>query len=124
MKGVESELWVAPDTGGGAPAARRMDSVNGIAGGASYLPVSTAHTRDEVRNYPPTVNPIASGGYYWVVFTSRRMYGNVADSDPYGGSPDSGTTCVEEFERCTADADCCDAALRCINGRCAKQGPK
>ncbi|HEX4513706.1 MAG TPA: hypothetical protein VH054_09225, partial [Polyangiaceae bacterium] len=36
-------------------------------------------------NYEPTMNPIASGGYYWVVFTSRRMYGNVATGDPWSG---------------------------------------
>jgi hypothetical protein len=27
-------------------------------------------------NYAPTVNPIAAGGYIWVVFTSPRNYGN------------------------------------------------
>ena len=27
-------------------------------------------------NYEPTVLPVAVGGYYWVVFTSRRAYGN------------------------------------------------
>jgi hypothetical protein len=38
---------------------------------------------DHDFNYEPTVNPIASGGYYWVVYTSRRVYGNVATGDPY-----------------------------------------
>jgi hypothetical protein len=47
------------------------------------LPNNTQHPDDSVLNYEPTVNPIASGGYYWVVFTSRRMYGNVAKGDPY-----------------------------------------
>jgi len=28
-------------------------------------------------NYAPTVNPIAAGGYIWVVFTSPRNYGNL-----------------------------------------------
>src|SRR5262249_36292416 len=27
-------------------------------------------------NFAPTVNPIAEGGYIWVVFTSPRNYGN------------------------------------------------
>ena len=30
-----------------------------------------------------TVNPVPSGGYAWVVFTSRRMYGNVATINPW-----------------------------------------
>ena len=37
----------------------------------------------EHRNYEPRVNPIAVGGYLWVVFVSPRNYGNrmVASSD-------------------------------------------
>jgi hypothetical protein len=39
-------------------------------------------------NYEPTVLPVAVGGYYWVVFTSRREYGNtINDADPYYGGP-------------------------------------
>jgi hypothetical protein len=53
----------------------------------SYLPdAGTNHAHDTEYNYEPTVNPIASGGYYWVVFTSRRLYGNVAQGDPYTDS--------------------------------------
>ena len=37
--------------------------------------------------YEPTVNPVASGGYAWVVFTSRRLYGNVATQDPFLSDP-------------------------------------
>ncbi len=33
------------------------------------------------------MNPVASGGYAWVVFTSRRMYGNVATQDPFLSDP-------------------------------------
>ena len=44
------------------------------------------HTTDTVHNYEPNVNPIASGGYYWVVFTSRRVYGNIAQTGPYDDS--------------------------------------
>jgi hypothetical protein len=33
------------------------------------------------------VSPIASGGYAWVVFTSRRLYGNVATIDPTFSDP-------------------------------------
>jgi hypothetical protein len=45
------------------------------------------HSQDATMNYEPTVNPIASGGYAWVVFTSRRMYGNVATIPPYCSDP-------------------------------------
>ena len=38
-------------------------------------------------NYEPTVNPVVSGGYAWVVFTSRRLYGNVATIDAYNSDP-------------------------------------
>lgn len=35
-----------------------------------------AGERDHGYNYEPTFAPLASGGYNWVVFTSRRTYGN------------------------------------------------
>ena len=53
-------------------------------------------------NYEPTVLPVAVGGYYWVVFTSRRAYGNfiwhgkgsVTDTDtgdlPFDNTTDQG----------------------------------
>jgi hypothetical protein len=45
------------------------------------------HGGDVDHNYEPTVNPIASGGYAWVVFTSRRMYGSVANIPPFCSDP-------------------------------------
>lgn len=45
------------------------------------------HSDDVNHNYEPTVNPVASGGYAWVVFTSRRMYGTVADIPPFCSDP-------------------------------------
>ena len=36
------------------------------------------HDDDTSLQYEPTVAPIVAGGYAWVVFTSRRLYGNVA----------------------------------------------
>jgi hypothetical protein len=41
--------------------------------GDGYMPQGT---RDENKNYEPTIAPIASGGYFWVMYTSRRTYGN------------------------------------------------
>ncbi|MEM1030220.1 MAG: hypothetical protein AAF928_05480 [Myxococcota bacterium] len=35
-----------------------------------------AGNRDRSFNYEPTFAPAATGGYMWVVFTSRRTYGN------------------------------------------------
>ena len=49
--------------------------------------IDADHGDDVNLNYEPTVNPIASGGYVWVVFTSRRMYGNVATIPPFCSDP-------------------------------------
>jgi hypothetical protein len=80
--GAQAELWIvdAPATAG-ATQPIALDRLNG----KGYLPTNANHPSDAVLNYEPTVNPIPSGGYYWVVFTSRRMYGNVAAGDPYDG---------------------------------------
>ncbi len=51
----------------------RLDRVDGYANGQLYLPYGTV---EATLNYEPTVLPVAVGGYYWVVFTSRRDYGN------------------------------------------------
>ena len=47
------------------------------------MPKIGPHDDDYKMNYEPTVNPIPSGGYFWVVFTSRRAYGNIASGDPF-----------------------------------------
>ena len=57
--------------------------------GAGVLPPQDLHL-----NYGPTVNPIAVGGYFWVVFTSPRDYGNelvAPDTMATGASPDDPT---------------------------------
>ena len=75
------------------PEAHRLDQLNGYSGGNVVPPEqrdrANTHTsaQDATLNYEPTVNPIASGGYAWVVFTSRRMYGNVAQLDPWTSDP-------------------------------------
>jgi hypothetical protein len=80
--GTQAELWwvdLATQT------AARLDALNGL----GYLPtlMSTAHTNDAVLNYEPTINPVPSGGYAWAVFTSRRLYGNIATINPYWSDP-------------------------------------
>jgi hypothetical protein len=169
------------------------------------LPTSAEHPNDAQLNYQPTVNPVPSGGYYWVVFTSRRMYGNLLTGAPWGASGDGGgpqkklwvaaidinapagadpsfpafylpgqelgagnsrgfwaidpckangnscetgdeccngfcrkdpdggalvcqdkppgNQCVQEFEKCAVDADCCDPTQKCVAGKCAAQSP-
>ncbi|MCC6216823.1 MAG: PD40 domain-containing protein [Polyangiaceae bacterium] len=47
--------------------ATRLDRANGV----GWLPAA-----DASRNYQPRVNPVAVGGYFWVVFVSPRSYGN------------------------------------------------
>ena len=67
-----------------------LDAVNGIntATGQPYLPYGTAEAH---LNYEPTTLPVAVGGYYWVVFTSRREYGNtITDTNDPGHSSGAG----------------------------------
>ena len=70
-----------------ADLATQTKQILGQANGLGYLPVSANHGDDVDLNYEPTVNPVPSGGYAWVVFTSRRLYGNVATIDPYTSDP-------------------------------------
>jgi hypothetical protein len=87
------ELWWA-DVASGKP--YRLDQLNGYdAMGNVYLPAmpgaNPTHTptQDATVNYEPTVNPVASGGYAWVVFTSRRLYGTVTQLQPWLSDPRS-----------------------------------
>jgi hypothetical protein len=89
--GNTAELWWLDVASG---MAHRLDALNGyLANQMVYLPspggTAPLHTpaQDATLNYEPTVNPIASGGYAWVVFTSRRMYGNVAQIAPWSSDP-------------------------------------
>jgi hypothetical protein len=91
--GTRAELWwVSLDS---TPTARRLNAANGLdAANALAIPTgdtSAAHTaaNEPVLNYEPTVNPQAVGGYYWVAFTSRRLYGNVATMNPWWSDPRS-----------------------------------
>lgn len=88
--GVRAELWWI-DLKTNTPA--RLDKANGS---GMTIPHPTAQypgggddfaTIDAVLNYEPTVGPVPSGGYAWMVFTSRRVYGNVATMNPYHSDP-------------------------------------
>lgn len=79
-KGARGELWWS-DLSGHAHA---LDRANGM----GYLTSGpNGHDADTTLQYEPTVAPIVAGGYAWVVFTSRRSYGNVATRAPYDSDP-------------------------------------
>lgn len=93
--GARGELWWTDLQGQSHP----LDRANG----KGYLPTGAhGHDDDTTLQYEPTVAPIVAGGYAWVVFTSRRLYGNVATRGPYesdarqfdltAGNPDGPTT--------------------------------
>ena len=63
--------------------AHALDNLNG----KGYAPTNGTHPDDSIQNFEPTVNPVTSGGYAWVVFTSRRLYGNVATNAPNVSDP-------------------------------------
>jgi hypothetical protein len=104
-KGAKARIaWTAASN---AAHVTSLNLLNGAgASGRSYLPslpqainltctadgqsvggIDSDHSDDVDLNYEPTVNPLASGGYVWVVFTSRRMYGSVADIPPFCSDP-------------------------------------
>ena len=54
---------------------KKLEALNGRdANGTLTLPYG--ETVEGRMNYEPNVLPVAVGGYYWVLFTSRRTYGN------------------------------------------------
>jgi hypothetical protein len=63
---------------------KKLNAVNGRdAAGQLYLPYG--ETVEGSMNYEASVLPVAVGGYYWVLFTSRRAYGNFIS--PTSGNP-------------------------------------
>jgi hypothetical protein len=85
--GAEGELWWTDLATGTAHA---LDEANGMSGGSMYLPTGpNNHATDTEVNYEPTISPIPSGGYAWMVLTSRRLYGSVATVDPWCSDPRS-----------------------------------
>ncbi|APR80198.1 Hypothetical protein A7982_05545 [Minicystis rosea] len=84
---AKAQIWWSDMATGTAAV---LGALNGLDGATSYLPTGpNNHANDTELNYEPTVNPIASGGYVWVIFTSRRLYGNVATTDPWLSDPRS-----------------------------------
>ena len=98
--GAEAQItWVNVPASGASAQQVMMGELNGFsAPGVSYLTTGPLHGMDSTTNQPldtelnyePTVNPIATGGYNWVVFTSRRAYGNVLAGDPFANESQTG----------------------------------
>ena len=76
-----------------------------------------AGARDLSWNYEPSFAPVAAGGYFWVVFTSRRTYGNTltGQAEP----------CANVSATCAADANCatdsCATTCACTTATEVKQ---
>ncbi len=59
---------------------KRLDALDGYTSGSqTYLPAN-----DPQLSFAPTVLPEAVGGFFWVVFTSHRSYGNTLPSQDNG----------------------------------------
>lgn len=83
--GGHGELWISDLATG---TAKPLDQANGKSDGVMYIPTGpNGHDDDTQLNYEPTVNPVVSGGYMWMIFMSRRIYGNVATINPYLADP-------------------------------------
>jgi WD40-like Beta Propeller Repeat len=76
-----------------------------------------AGARDLSWNYEPSFAPVAAGGYFWVVFTSRRTYGNIltGQAEP----------CANVSATCAADPNCatdsCASMCACTTATEVKQ---
>ncbi len=89
-EGAHAELWW---TDVATKKSARLDNANG----KGYLPLHSTYSgevssggfssADPTFNYEPTVLPQVSGGYAWMVFTSRRRYGNIATINPFWSDP-------------------------------------
>ncbi len=110
-----------------------------------------AGARDLHLNFEPSLAPVASGGYFWVVFHSRRTYGNILtgdrttekqlwvaaiDQSPKAGKdpshaafwlPGQDTTTLNlrgfwSLPPCKSDGDSCADGTDCCGGFCAPVG--
>jgi hypothetical protein len=98
--GATAQVWWS-DLGTGT--ATPLAALNGfdLATKTPYLPTSGSHPDDTQLNYEPTTAPVVSGGYAWVVFTSRRLYGNLATIDPTISDPRTGSYNYKAYNQIT-----------------------
>jgi hypothetical protein len=75
-----------------------------------------AGARDVGWNFEPSFAPVAAGGYFWVVFTSRRTYGNILTGPALPCS---------SFPQCANDPACatdsCASSCACTTATEVKQ---
>jgi len=110
-----------------------------------------AGARDLHLNYEPSAAPVASGGYFWAVFHSRRTYGNILtgdrttekqlwiaaiDQNPQPGKdpshpafwlPGQATTTLNlrgyfALDPCKGDGQGCATGTDCCGGYCSGSG--
>ena len=74
------------DTAGGTPSVAQLAAITNSACKTS-LRNTIGNGDDSKLNFKPTVNPSTKGGYQWMVFTSRRLYGNSISINPYASDP-------------------------------------
>jgi hypothetical protein len=105
--------------------AARLDALDGYLGSGSagtYLPAN-----DTGLNATPTVLPEAVGGYFWVVFTSHRSYGNTLQSNASSGT--LGKLWIGAIDldappgKDPSHPAFCDPADLRVNNRCAQPPP-
>ena len=70
--GSKADLWIVNAQ---THTVARLDQLDGYKNGQTYLPA-----QDPNLSFAPTVLPVPVGGYFWVVFTSHRSYGNTLPS--------------------------------------------
>ena len=69
-------------------------------------PLISATVNENRLNYLPTVAPQEAGGKYWVIFTSRRLYGSVATSSPWQAERSNNSS--DLFGKFTSATASCD----------------
>ncbi|MBI3206990.1 MAG: hypothetical protein HYZ29_35965 [Myxococcales bacterium] len=75
--GLMLPTWDASSTSGGSDGRLHLIDI----ANKGHVELANANTgnvpNDAQHNYEPFALPVPAGGYYWVVFTSTREYGNV-----------------------------------------------
>jgi hypothetical protein len=75
QNGNQSRARSSGQYGWTQPASRaNLDIVD--ADGTNIVELAAANDGAEARNFHPIFSPVVQGGYFWVVFTSLRTYGN------------------------------------------------
>lgn len=83
-RGAASELWMIKTDGSGAV---QLDKADGV----GHIPAEQTSLA-----YEPTFMPVASGGFFWIVFVSERQYGNIlTNQDPASRTKQLWVTAVD-----------------------------